>query len=300
MNNLKGRKKAFSIAAIIIAIMVVLPLNANAAGKIKLSATKKTMNVGEKTTLKVKGTKKKVKWSSNNKKVATVTNKGKVTAKKSGKATITAKVGKKSLKCKLTVKKKPKRNTIKEVEYELQDTGKGVVVILKNNNSCHVYVTASIIFYRNGKAVGTSMDYNDAFEKGQTCALFLLGPIGSDYEFLDYDDFKISIQTKAADEDLICVSSKINIISDFGIDNVCVTAKNNSGKSLSLVDIVCVFYDSNGNAVGYDNYPSSSCENIGGEDFLSFDFPIDKNYNTIKPNSYKIYVNRAYTYTWIK
>lgn len=54
----------------------------------------------------MKGTKKKVKWSSSKKKVATVSAKGKVKAKKKGKTTIIAKVGKKKYKCKITVKNK--------------------------------------------------------------------------------------------------------------------------------------------------------------------------------------------------
>ena len=58
--------------------------------------------------MKVKGTKKKPKWSSSKKSVATVSSKGKVVAKKAGSATITAKIGKKKYKCKVTVKNKKK------------------------------------------------------------------------------------------------------------------------------------------------------------------------------------------------
>ena len=76
------------------------------AAKIKLSKTKITLTQGKKYRLKVKGTKKKVKWSSTKKSVATVNKKGVVTAKKKGTAYIKAKVGKKTYKCKVTVKSK--------------------------------------------------------------------------------------------------------------------------------------------------------------------------------------------------
>ena len=76
-----------------------------AASSIKISKKKKTLRVGDKYTLKITGTSKKVKWKSSNKKVATVNSKGKVKAKKKGTATITAKVGGKKYKCKITVKK---------------------------------------------------------------------------------------------------------------------------------------------------------------------------------------------------
>lgn len=64
-----------------------------------------TLTAGSKTTLKIKGTNQKIKWSSSKKSVATVNSSGKITAKKAGTATITATVLHKTYKCKVTVKK---------------------------------------------------------------------------------------------------------------------------------------------------------------------------------------------------
>ncbi len=75
-----------------------------AKSKVKLNKTKLTLVKGKSSTLKVVGTKKKVKWSTSNKKVATVSSKGKVTAKKAGTCTITAKIGSKKYKCKIVIK----------------------------------------------------------------------------------------------------------------------------------------------------------------------------------------------------
>ena len=72
----------------------------------KLNKKTATITVGKTLKLKVKGTKKKVKWSSSKKSVCTVNQSGKVTAKKAGKAVIKAKVAKKTLKCNVTVKAK--------------------------------------------------------------------------------------------------------------------------------------------------------------------------------------------------
>lgn len=82
------------------------PMDAHAATKTKVTISKKKATVIKDMTLqlKIKGTKKKAKWSSSKKSVATVSKKGKVTAKDTGKATITAKIGKKKYKCKVTVK----------------------------------------------------------------------------------------------------------------------------------------------------------------------------------------------------
>ena len=72
----------------------------------KLSKTSISLTIGNKYTLKVTGTRQKVKWSSSNKKVAMVLNNGLVVAKKTGTAKITAKVGNKKYTCKVTVKKR--------------------------------------------------------------------------------------------------------------------------------------------------------------------------------------------------
>ena len=107
-----------------------------AASSIKINKKKKTLRVGDKYTLKIKGTSKKVKWTSSNKKVATVNSKGKVKAKKKGTATITAKVGGKKYKCKITVKKasvlKVGKYTLKYGTYK----GSGINYNSNTNYTC--------------------------------------------------------------------------------------------------------------------------------------------------------------------
>lgn len=95
----------------ILGMPIIMPVSVQtmpveAATKIKLNKKKATIYVGKSVQLKIKGTKAKVKWTSNKKSVAKVNSKGKVTAKKAGKAVITAKVEKKKYKCTVTVKKK--------------------------------------------------------------------------------------------------------------------------------------------------------------------------------------------------
>jgi hypothetical protein len=90
------------IALFLVLVMIAVPVTAAASPKI--SKKKVTVTVGKTVQLKVAGTKKKPKWSSNKKSVATVNSKGRVTAKKVGKATITAKIGSKKYRCVVTVK----------------------------------------------------------------------------------------------------------------------------------------------------------------------------------------------------
>lgn len=91
--------------------MLVAPQSEAKKSKIKLNKKKLTLYVGKKYTLKVKGTKKKAKWSiKSGKKYIKLSKKKKksvrVTAKKKGTAKVVAKIGKKKLTCKVTVKKK--------------------------------------------------------------------------------------------------------------------------------------------------------------------------------------------------
>ena len=81
----------------------------------KISAKKKTVEVGTTFKLKIKNAKDKFTWKSSNSKVAKVKTKSgkstKITAKKAGKATITAKSGSTSFKCTVTVKAKEGKET---------------------------------------------------------------------------------------------------------------------------------------------------------------------------------------------
>lgn len=108
------------LVCMILALGLSVPMQAQA--KVKLNKKTAKLEVGKTVTLKMTGTKKKVKWSTSNKKVATVKSagkqKGKVSAKKAGKATITAKVGKKKYKCKVTVVKKTKNTKQDNQEQE--------------------------------------------------------------------------------------------------------------------------------------------------------------------------------------
>lgn len=96
-------KKTLLITVIFCAFVVFLsPVQAKSA--IKLNMTKTTLNIGESVFLKVTGTTKKAKWSSDDPWIASVNKHGKVTAKDEGKTTIYAEIEKKILKCKVTVK----------------------------------------------------------------------------------------------------------------------------------------------------------------------------------------------------
>lgn len=104
-----NRVLAVLMAVLLLAGNLYAADGTEAKAKIQLNKKKISLRVGKTYKLKVKGTKKKVKWTSSNKKVATVSKKGVVKAVKKGTARITAKVAKKKLHCKVTVLKKKQK-----------------------------------------------------------------------------------------------------------------------------------------------------------------------------------------------
>lgn len=98
----KNKKRNFLFLVLVLLICICIPVQAGA--KVKLNKKSVSVLVSKSVTLKMQGTKKKVKWKSSNAKIAKVNSYGKVTGKKNGKVTIIATVGKKKYSCRVTVK----------------------------------------------------------------------------------------------------------------------------------------------------------------------------------------------------
>jgi hypothetical protein len=119
MNKTLKRVSALILAALIMAILASFVISENAYAAVKLSNKSLIIGKGAKFSLKVTGTKKKVKWSSTKKSIATVSKKGVVKGKKIGSCYIKAKVAGKTLKCKVAVKKPAVANAMNLGKYIL-------------------------------------------------------------------------------------------------------------------------------------------------------------------------------------
>lgn len=95
--------KSFSVLILALAMVVSVAVIPSSAAAVKINKTSVTLVKGYSTTLKISGTSKTVKWSSQDSTIASVSSKGKVTAKKSGTTYIVAKVNNQTLKCKVKV-----------------------------------------------------------------------------------------------------------------------------------------------------------------------------------------------------
>lgn len=110
MNALKQYKRfiiiSFFTSLVFVFMVTVIPVGVSA--KAKLSSKEIEVGIGDTEILKVKKTKKKIKWKSNNKKIVKVKKRGRkeveLIPQKIGSTTVTAQVGEKILKCHITVK----------------------------------------------------------------------------------------------------------------------------------------------------------------------------------------------------
>ena len=158
-------KKNMKRTLLVVMTFMMLTMMSMSTYAAKLSAKSAVVGVGATTSLKVKGTKKKVKWSSSNKKIATVNKKGVVKGKRIGNVRITAKVGKKKYSCNISVKENafyfnPNPNNI---------GGDGIstlpVKIYYNNGKL---VMKSIVLNRTNRYVGKLRHYQWKLYLGST------------------------------------------------------------------------------------------------------------------------------------
>ena len=99
-----GKRRMALAFCCVLMLTGIMCQSTGSGAKVKINKKNLILTVKNTYSLKVTGTKKAVKWSSNKKKVASISKKGVVTARTVGKAKITAKVGKKKYTCNVTVK----------------------------------------------------------------------------------------------------------------------------------------------------------------------------------------------------
>lgn len=120
----------------------------------KLNRKSATLQVGDTLQLKLKNTRKKVRWTSGKKSVATVSSKGKVKAKKPGKAVIKAKCNKKTYSCKINVLSSQKKKTELSSSTLVIEYGKSAPLTLENADKKVAWFSSDTgIAYADGNQV---------------------------------------------------------------------------------------------------------------------------------------------------
>lgn len=133
MKNYVKKSLLVFLSSILLVITILSNYNVSSAATIKINKSKLTLYEGKTDTLKITGTTKAVKWTTNKKSVATVSSTGVVSAKSVGNAIITATVNKKKYTCNVTVDKihiNRDKLDVNLSEAQARDSFAGCLVIL--------------------------------------------------------------------------------------------------------------------------------------------------------------------------
>ena len=283
------KRIAILMALVLMIGGIQLTSTSSLAAKVKLNKKSISLQVGKTYKLKVKGTKKKAKWSSNKKKVATVSKKGVVKGKKAGKAKITAKVGKKKYVCKVTVKgkktsgktstKQPSTTTAtptppvvknptssnvtsvstdvlaENVAINLTKTSDGVLIKATNNNN--QWIDSLYVNYNLRTSEGASIETGNLgfpyLAPGASCERYI-HLLSESAASLDIGKTVISKTVTAAASYITYTNQKSNVsvTHEKNVDgDIVVTIKNNAQVEVDGYAIV-YFYDGSGNIVSAD------------------------------------------------
>ena len=179
-----------SCLSLLMLFSMLTPWKTSAKSKIKLNKTSITMYTGTKVKLKLKGTKKKCKWSVNKPQIISVSQKGIVKAKKKGKANVIAKIKKQTDKSNSGNKSTP--DTLANTNTNTNDsavkslTNLYIKNVLQNNTDTWILVNtkdssgvtysisyqsigANVAITLNGKTVDkTALQKGDSLEIGYT------------------------------------------------------------------------------------------------------------------------------------
>ncbi|BBF41831.1 bacterial surface protein [Lachnospiraceae bacterium KM106-2] len=155
MKKLQGKKIAVLFTILFALSTFLFTGNTADAATIKLSKSNVRFVEGKTTTLKIRGTSKKVSWSSTNNKIVKVNSKGKLTAVKVGSATIRAKVSGVTRTCKVTVVPKFNSNSYKN-SLKSSLVGRYIDVMINDNNQSFKLAASDITSYKITKSTMNS------------------------------------------------------------------------------------------------------------------------------------------------
>ena len=284
------------------AASIAMPSTESKAAKMKLNKSSVTVAVGKKLSLKVKGTTKKVSWTTSKKAIASVSKKGVVTGKKVGKATITAKVGAKKFRCKVTVKKSSKVKNVSTTKlaskcsFTVKKYKKGVLLSVKNNNSQTIDELRAVYTLKtsSGKVIETGRDGFDFLEAGKTRDIV----INFEQEQLAVIDTSKTVVKCYVNQEAegkhykninkyISQSMSETFNEATGVDSFNCKVTNTSLKYVE-VSMYLYFYDESGNIVDVCNFNGMSL-NPKEKNNQLFDGPCIDNGNNGYTKGYKSY-----------
>lgn len=182
--------------------------------------------------------------------------------------------------------------TAKDIEKNIETTAAVIksgklVVFVKNNNAVALDMEIEAEFYdADGKVVGSAEEDVAGAGKNSEIAVELYDTPDS------WDNYKIYVDAEETEYDVYFDKIKIN--HNNTKENVAVQVTNESEEEIEYIEAAVVYYKDNV-PVGYQ-YDTSSEIKPGRSANFNIDHDWDKNYKDIKYDSYKVFVNEAYSF----
>ncbi len=162
-----------------------------------------------------------------------------------------------------------------------------LVVIVKNNNKVDVDLNVEAEFYdANGGIAGSDSDDLYAVGAGSEAALSMISTPEN------FDNYKIYIDAEETEHKSYL--KNVEISSNDNGEDIVAQVKNNSNDTIESIDVSVVFYKGD-KIIGYSDGTEIDTKSGRSANF-TLSYPYDKEYNDIKFDNYKVYLNGAYSY----
>lgn len=164
-----------------------------------------------------------------------------------------------------------------------------LVVFATNANNVAVDMEIEVEFYdENGMILGSDSDSIMAVGKNAEIAIEMWSTPDS------FDNYKIYIDAEKTDE--ISYHDYLEINHNINDKKVAVQIKNNSQDTIDYITVSVVYYKGE-QVVGIDDSIDSEIKSGRSANF-NLSFPYNKKYKNVDFDTYKVFVNEAYSYNW--
>lgn len=164
-----------------------------------------------------------------------------------------------------------------------------LIVLVNNNNDVAVDLEIEVEFYdENGIIVGSDDQYVEAVNKNAEVAIEMYLTPES------FDNYKIYVDAEQSSYNTYF--NDIELVHNNNGEEIVVQIKNNSQDTIDTISAAVVYYQGD-EIVGIDDDLEIDIQ-PGRSANLTMYYPTDNNYDDVAFDSYKVFINEAYTYNW--
>ena len=164
-----------------------------------------------------------------------------------------------------------------------------LVVLVKNNNNVAVDLDIEVEFYdADGLIAGSDSDSLMAVGANAEVAVEMYSTPES------FDNYKIYVDVATTEQ--ISYFDKVELVHNNNGEEIVVQVKNNSQDEIDYIEVGIVYYQGD-KVVGYDYDNEIDIKPERSANFNLY-YPHDDDYDDVNFDTYKVFINEAYSYNW--